>query len=80
MKVILEDLGVEELPESAAFLAPFCNGPERRWEDHDYQLTDLKSVKEEKMNLRNFDCAARRNDLHLCDDPQRDPQKLRPQL
>jgi hypothetical protein len=52
VKLVLETLGVEELPESATFLVPFCNGPERRWEDHDYQLTDLKSVKEAKMELR----------------------------
>ena len=52
VKAVLEDLNVEELPESAAFLAPFCDGPER-WEDYD-QLTDLKSVKEAKMKLRNF--------------------------
>ena len=61
MKVVLEALNVEELPESGtSFLAPFCNGPERRWEDHasDYQLTDLKSVKEAKKKLRNSDCTA----------------------
>jgi hypothetical protein len=46
---------MEELPESdTAFLTPFHDGPERRWEDHDYQLTDLKSVKA-KMKLRNSD-------------------------
>ena len=43
VKMVLEDLGVEELPESATFLAPFRNGPEFRWEGHDYQLTDLNS-------------------------------------
>jgi hypothetical protein len=60
VKVVLEALNVKELPESGvAFLAPFRNGPqERRWEDHDYQLTDLKSVKEAKIKLRNSDCAA----------------------
>lgn len=57
LKAVLEALNVEVLPESdTGFLTPFRNiGPERQWEDHDYQLTDLKSVKEAKMKLRNSD-------------------------
>jgi hypothetical protein len=55
VKVVLEDLDVEDLLESVVYLAPFCNGPERRWEDHDC----FKSVKEAKMKLRNF--SVRRN-------------------
>jgi hypothetical protein len=58
-KAVLEALNMEELPESSiTFLVPFRIGPERRWEGHDYQLTDLKSVKEAKVKLRNSDCAA----------------------
>ena len=61
VNAVLEALNMQdsELPESGtAFLAPFCNVPERRWEDRDYQLTDLKSVKEAKMKLGNSGCAA----------------------
>jgi hypothetical protein len=52
VKAVLEVLNVEKLPESGtAFLTPFVNGPEHLWEDHNYQLTDLKSVKEEALQL-----------------------------
>jgi hypothetical protein len=53
VEAVLNVLNLETIPESGtAWLAPLRDGPERPWEDPDFQLTDLKTVKDEKMKLR----------------------------
>ncbi|KAI9454740.1 hypothetical protein BJY52DRAFT_704761 [Lactarius psammicola] len=52
-KVVLNLLDLESIPSSGAlWLAPLRDGPDRPWESPDFQLTDLKTVKERKMNVR----------------------------
>ena len=49
-KVVLELLELESIPVSGAlWLAPLRDGPDRPWESPDFQLTDLKTVKERKL-------------------------------
>ncbi|KAH9055501.1 hypothetical protein EDB87DRAFT_1688140 [Lactarius vividus] len=51
-KVVLKRLGLRSVPASGAlWLAPLRDGPDRPWESPDFQLTDLKTVKERKMNV-----------------------------
>jgi len=50
-KAALQLLDLATIPASgAAWLAPLCDGPEP-WESPDFRLTDLKTVKEEKMKV-----------------------------
>ena len=52
-KVVLELLNLNSFPVSGSlWLAPLRDGPDRPWEQPDFQLTDLKTVKERKMNAR----------------------------
>ncbi|KAH8977458.1 hypothetical protein EDB86DRAFT_3092199 [Lactarius hatsudake] len=51
-KVVLKRLGLQSVPASGAlWLAPIRDGPDRPWESPDFQLTDLKTVKERKMSV-----------------------------
>ena len=55
MTAVLNVLGLESIPDSGtAWLAPFRVGPERPWESPDFQLTDLRIVKDAKMKLRKW--------------------------
>ncbi|KAI9434253.1 hypothetical protein H4582DRAFT_2081306 [Lactarius indigo] len=51
-KVVLKRLGLQSVPASGAlWLAPLRDGPDRPWESPDFQLTDLKMIKEKKVNV-----------------------------
>lgn len=51
-EVVQKVLNLRTIPCSGtAWLAPLCDGPERPWESPDFELTDLKTVKE-KIKLR----------------------------
>jgi hypothetical protein len=54
-KVVLERLKLNSIPISGShWLTPLRDGPDRPWESPDFQLTDLKTVKERKMNARDL--------------------------
>lgn len=58
-EAVLKVLKLKNFPlPGSAWLAPLRDGPERPWEIPGFQLTDLKTVKENIMKLRNSDCAA----------------------
>lgn len=55
MTAVLNVLGLGSIPDSGtAWLAPLRVGPERPWESPDYQLTDLRIVKDAMMKLRSW--------------------------
>ncbi|KAH9966944.1 hypothetical protein BGW80DRAFT_1462278 [Lactifluus volemus] len=52
-EAVLRLLGLRDIPDSGtAWMAPLRDGPERPWESPGFRLTDLNTVKENKMKLR----------------------------
>ena len=50
-KVVLDLLGLRSIPVSGSlWLTPLRDGPDRPWESPNFQLTDLKKIKEMKEN------------------------------
>jgi len=67
-EVVLERLGLKLIPVLGShWLAPLRDGPDRPWESPDFQLTDLKTVKEMKKNALDLTKAP----LPLAENPRR---------